>query len=484
MIEILYSILQSAAPHLGEALGIAIGNYISSFWDAPGLSSDIKEDERYVDAVQTYEKHASSANISDLESLQAKQEFSRQLYELIGEWQASSNRAKLTEVQTSWDKDNWFSKLDRQETYQILNQQEHRLLILSSPPEISPDCPKSFINNLKTEVRNGASSFLNQAYSNHSLCSLEFYGDYFKEPISAIDVKRLQNVLGSIPTAVIYSEITDYQVSFHIGFWGLKENAIVQFDMPPWSWEKSYEGLKDLGLSSIQALREIRQLIVAAYSLFASFIADWYYLSINPFYEPQLYRISQFSFNFGLQEKLIEPYIKILKEAQKSHQALYTENQKLISEPTDIFNGLEVALQLKNWKEADRRTKIILLQLADKNEGDYLLEKDIKKISCYDLQKIDCLWQEHSNSRFGFSAQYKIWLASQKNLDKFGETVGWKNVRWLAFSELTFSSSALHGHFPRSWMTKSFTQLSLLFSRLEECQIVQKTYNHSPTSNT
>ena len=142
MIEILYAILQNAAPRLGESLGSALGNYISSnlfATSAPGLITGIREDPRYVDALQAYEKQLAQANTLQVKDLQAKQEFSRQLLNMLGEWQVTSNQAKLNEIQLTWDKDNWFSKLDRQETYQILTSQQHRLLILASPPEISPD---------------------------------------------------------------------------------------------------------------------------------------------------------------------------------------------------------------------------------------------------------------------------------------------------------------------------------------------------------
>jgi len=124
---------------------------------------------------------------------------------------------KLREIQNNWDKDNWFSKLDRHETEKILGQQQHRLLMLAAIPRISPDCPESFPNNLKTEICNYTSRFLSQYYPpNSDLSPVEFYGNYFKEPISRLHVKQLQAVLGSIPAVVLYSDITDYEVNFHL----------------------------------------------------------------------------------------------------------------------------------------------------------------------------------------------------------------------------------------------------------------------------
>jgi hypothetical protein len=484
MIEILYTILQNAAPRLGESLGSALGSYISSNLlaiSAPGLTAGIREDPRYIDALQAYEKQLAQANTLQVKDLQAKQEFSRQLLNMLGEWQVTSNQAKLNEIQLIWDRDNWFSKLDRQETYQILTSQQHRLLILASPPEISRDCPASFINNLRTEIRNGTSSFLNQIYPlSSALCPVEFYGDYFRMPISAIDVKRLQNVLGSIPTATIYSEISDYQVSFHLSFWGLKSNVIAQFDMPSWSWEKSYEALREKGLSDIFALREIRQAIVLAHTLFASFVADWYYLSINPFYEPQLLKALQISQDFGLTAELITPYLNILKNFQKSQKELYEKERALPSTSINTastpalentVSTLENLLRSRRWREADQETRVFLLQSVGKTGTDHLSEDDIGRFSCADLQKINHLWSKYSGGHFGFSVQKKIWRNSQRNLDRFGENVGWRKDRWLLSSELTFDLSAPLGHLPRGWMTKSFSQFSSLYLKLEKCKI-------------
>lgn len=475
MIEILCSILQSSAPRLGELLGSALGYYLSSnlfATSAPGLIAEVKEDPRYINAVQAYEKQLAQANSLQIKDLQAKQEFSKQLLNMLGEWQATSNQVKLNEIQLTWDRDNWFSKLDRQETYQILASQQHRLLILASPPEISLDCPASFINNLRTEIRNGTSSFLNQIYPlSSALCPVEFYGDYFRTPVSAIDVKRLQNVLGSIPTATIYSEISDYQVSLHLSFWGLKSNVVVQFDMPSWNWEKSYEILRKKGLSDVLALREIRQSIVLAHILFASFVADWYYLSINPFYELQLLKTLQISQDFGLTAKLITPYLNILKNFQKSQKKLYEKERASLTTFINTFSTLENLLRSRRWREADQETRVFLLKSVGKTRIEHLSEDDIGNFSCADLQAINHLWSQYSGGRFGFSVQKKIWRNSQRNLDRFGENVGWRKDRWLLSSELIFDLSAPLGHLPRGWMTRSFSQFSSLYLMLEKCKI-------------
>jgi len=85
-------------------------------------------------------------------ALSAQKDFSKKLLNLLGNWHRKENENSLRQIQNDWDKDNWFSKLDRQETQQILQQSRHSLLILASPANISPDCPDSLRNNLQIDI--------------------------------------------------------------------------------------------------------------------------------------------------------------------------------------------------------------------------------------------------------------------------------------------------------------------------------------------
>src|SRR3972149_7296921 len=104
-------------------------------------------------------------------------------------------RIKQKKIQVFWKGDIVFSNLSRQETEQILQQQQHRLLLLVAPAKISQDCPLSFRHNLNIELPAKLRAFLNQHYPQHGeLCPGQFYGAYFKKAISDIDVERLQSV--------------------------------------------------------------------------------------------------------------------------------------------------------------------------------------------------------------------------------------------------------------------------------------------------
>ncbi|MCC5668384.1 hypothetical protein LC653_32150 [Nostoc sp. CHAB 5784] len=197
------------------------------------------------------------------EQVKAQREFSQKLLNLLGERQANTNNLKLREIQNDWDNHNWFSNLNRQETEQILGNNQHRLLILVSKPEISKDCPDSFHNNLKTEIRNGIGQFLRQHYPpTNPLSPVEFYGDYFKKPIPDIGVRQLQSVIETVPTAILYSDISDYQMNFNIVFWGLQSNKFVQFSLPKWNWEDASQELQQKGKQEKEALRDIRQILL------------------------------------------------------------------------------------------------------------------------------------------------------------------------------------------------------------------------------
>lgn len=253
------------------------------------LPKVIKENPCYQKALNTYfEQDFSSPESKE----QAQENFGFFLLNLLAKLQEKFNQHNLINSQKQWNEDNWFLKLNRHQTEQILQDKQNRLLILSASPEISLDCPSSFHHNLKTEIRNGIGVFLENYYPlNSPICPVEYYGDYFQELISELDVKRLHEIFGSIATIIIYSEVTDYQVNLHAGFWAMLEKTVIQISVSGWNWEHTFENLKQQGQSEKQALRNIRKIIVTAHQLLAGFIADWYYLNLNLLYQPQLSKL-------------------------------------------------------------------------------------------------------------------------------------------------------------------------------------------------
>jgi eukaryotic-like serine/threonine-protein kinase len=155
------------------------------------------------------------------------------------------------------------------------------------------------------------------------------------------------------------------------------------------------------------------------------------------------------------------------------------------------YTKLSESLAAGKWKEADEETKRLMLSVGKREEDGWLDAGIIDTFPCQDLRTIDNLWVKHSNGRFGFSVQKKIYegLGGRSGridyhltiLDQFGEKVGWKKAgNWLYYADITFDLTAPEGHLPVEvlWMEYEVWRLlyamngvSSLASRLAECQI-------------
>ena len=119
------------------------------------------------------------------------------------------------------------------------------------------------------------------------------------------------------------------------------------------------------------------------------------------------------------------------------------------------FSKLERKLKGKKWQEADKETDRIMLKMAG---GKPFLDKEsIEQLDCTVLQKIDALWLENSNGRFGFSVQKEIYeetgniigTYSQVNYFEFANLVKWRAFGgWKSYSQLTWKEKAPAGHLP------------------------------------
>jgi hypothetical protein len=109
---------------------------------------------------------------------------------------------------------------------------------------------------------------------------------------------------------------------------------------------------------------------------------------------------------------------------------------------------LKDLLAAKNFREADKETRKIMLQLSNREREGWIDRSSIEKISCGDIRTIDQLWRQYSNNKFGFSIQKRIYQ-SVGNTEKFGELVGWrKNGNWLTTNDLKYDLESPIGHFP------------------------------------
>ncbi|XP_010524143.1 PREDICTED: tetrapyrrole-binding protein, chloroplastic-like isoform X2 [Tarenaya hassleriana] len=97
------------------------------------------------------------------------------------------------------------------------------------------------------------------------------------------------------------------------------------------------------------------------------------------------------------------------------------------AEPEITFDVLEKDLSDKNFRQADEETRRLLIQLAGESavKRGYVFFSEVQFISKEDLKAIDDLWTEHSEGRFGYSVQRRIWNKVNKDFTRFFIKVGW-----------------------------------------------------------
>ncbi|MGJ3249626.1 MAG: caspase, EACC1-associated type [Elainellaceae cyanobacterium] len=130
-------------------------------------------------------------------------------------------------------------------------------------------------------------------------------------------------------------------------------------------------------------------------------------------------------------------------------------NENLPSLAVD-YSKLEEFLQAQNWKEADQETLNVMLKVANREEEGWLDSESLENFPCDTLQRIDQLWVNASDGKFGFSVQKQIWqdvgspTVYNDAWEEFGDRVGWRvNGRWIDYPDnVTFDTSAPGGHLP------------------------------------
>ena len=320
----------------------------------------IQAQSEYLKRREEREKRAMEFKEEELQlqrqDLQERHELARLQRELMQKLHAEAIEVQLTETQTMWDLQKGFSKLSRKDAKDILceEQQEYRLLVLVSPPKISKSCPDSFHNELEGDIRNDLKEFLHQYYplnpemGNFSPCPVKFNGDYLEVPIFDTEVELLHKVFALVPTVVLYSEVREYKVNFHIGYWGLYDDKVSLLPMPAWNWKQAWQELKEAGVDNDESLLIIRQIIVMVHKLLAAFVADLYYLYIDgtATYEPRLFEFEEEFAREWFPQELVRDFIEILRELQQQRRELYeAELEKLAKFPpwrlTCTFSGFD-----------------------------------------------------------------------------------------------------------------------------------------------
>jgi hypothetical protein len=116
------------------------------------------------------------------------------------------------------------------------------------------------------------------------------------------------------------------------------------------------------------------------------------------------------------------------------------------------YEPLQRALACQDFQAADTLTREKLCELAGEGarQRKWLYFTEVEQFPGLDLYTINALWWLHSQGRFGFSVQRKLWLGSGKDFVKLWPKIGWKNGNtWTKYPQgFTWNLSAPLGHLP------------------------------------
>ncbi|XP_057957435.1 tetrapyrrole-binding protein, chloroplastic [Malania oleifera] len=104
-----------------------------------------------------------------------------------------------------------------------------------------------------------------------------------------------------------------------------------------------------------------------------------------------------------------------------------TSNIPSTSQAAISYDLLHHHLSSKNFRQADEETRRLLIALAGEpaQKRGYVFFSEAQFIPETDLRAIDELWVQHSNSKFGYSVQKRIWEKANRDFTKFFLKVGW-----------------------------------------------------------
>ncbi len=136
------------------------------------------------------------------------------------------------------------------------------------------------------------------------------------------------------------------------------------------------------------------------------------------------------------------------------------------------YRSLQNYLSNGRWREANRETFDVMLEVGEQEGKGFLEEEDIQGFPCEDLRIIDQLWIKFSGGRFGFSVQKQIYVETGNSLDgryheesweRFCNRLGWiKDEEYVDDIDVNFDTCA-EGHMPiwvsHFWVVADFSGL-------------------------
>ncbi len=143
------------------------------------------------------------------------------------------------------------------------------------------------------------------------------------------------------------------------------------------------------------------------------------------------------------------------------------------------YKKLEALLRAGQWKAADEETYELMIRTVGKEPGERFVIEDLRTFPCEDILRIDRLWEENSNGRFGFSVQKEIYKRDcGGKLDGKYDAVSfqrlYKKVEWGKRKEPQEHQPP--GYLPRQIFKFGCWDLGgemkyVLFSRIQTCEL-------------
>lgn len=110
---------------------------------------------------------------------------------------------------------------------------------------------------------------------------------------------------------------------------------------------------------------------------------------------------------------------------------------------------LRSLLQEGKYEAADRETLSLMLRAVGAEQRGYFEIEDFETLPPDVLLRLDRLWLEFSDGRFGFSTQRRLYYAVEGEYSKLGTRVGWTTGgQWFEGDGMPQLADAPEGHLP------------------------------------
>ena len=148
------------------------------------------------------------------------------------------------------------------------------------------------------------------------------------------------------------------------------------------------------------------------------------------------------------------------------------------------YGKLRDLLVAGQWKEADKETTRVMIEITGKPNMEEITPEDLQTFPCNAIMVIDRLWQRYSNNHFGFSVQLGLYQSLGGNMDtiraqqneflqRTSEKIGWRvNGKLIEYDDFDFSNAS-EGALPGDWWRSPYgaKMANFFLARLIACEI-------------